>query len=57
MKSGIIFGILIVAIVAAVTEISTIVLNNSIQIVSAQGLPQGLPPNGNPQVPPNLINP
>jgi hypothetical protein len=52
------FAIITMAIAAVITGISTIVLNDSIQSISAQGPPQGVPqgpPQGVPQGPPQGV--
>ncbi len=57
MKNTITFAIVIVAIVSVVVGFSSLLLDNGIQTVFAQGLPNGFPENANPQGPPYLVPP
>jgi hypothetical protein len=53
MKNTITFAIVTVAIAAVVVGFSSLLLDNGIQPVFAQGPPNGFPENANPQGPPN----
>ena len=57
MKNTITFALVIVAIAAVVVEFSSLLLDNRIQTVFAQGPPNGFPENANPQGPPYLVPP
>ena len=61
MENTITFSIVTIAIVAVIVGFSSLLpsllLNNGIQTVFAQGPPNGFPENANPQGPPFLVPP